>query len=74
MHDIIGNIIEGLSLRFTRSGPFSWTNSTPLGDSFKFVENVRFFLSAPEQVASAPSYMGSNFIRHVGVEDTCVPQ
>src|SRR6185437_14267902 len=30
--------------------------------------------TSSEQVTSAPSHMGSKFIRRVGVEDTCVPQ
>ena len=47
-HDSIGNIFEELRLRSTPSGPFSWPKSTPLGEFFRFVENVGLFLSAPE--------------------------
>ena len=49
-------------LEIYRSRLCSWTKSTPLGDSFRFLENIGLFLSVPEQVTSAPSYMVSNLL------------
>src|ERR1700733_1553983 len=68
------NLITPLKTSSACSGAFSWTKSTPRKDSFRFAENLRLFLSAPKQTNSAPPYMGSKFIRRVGVEDTCVLQ